>query len=348
VRGRTGYDADDAGEPAAPWPPDRERLWEILQAVPAGITVLGSDGALLFANVAAARLAGFSTAASMVAAGAEEARARLEIRDEAGEPVPADRLPCHLALTGQQPAPLAIRLHDHRTGERRRARLSAASIPDESSGGWHAITAINEVGAARRGAGEPVRTGSPDLDEERAAAEVNRAAELSAIIGAMGEGIVVFAASGTAVLANPAAEDLFPGIATWTYAELLGRLEDGPAEGPPLGAVGGPVELRTSERTERWIEVSADPIAPGGAAPGETIIVLRDVTATRQREAVRDMFVGMLSHELRTPVTTIYAGAKVLARHRDALTGPWLEIFDWASLEFAVVSRLQRESFFAA
>jgi two-component system sensor histidine kinase KdpD len=51
----------------------------------------------------------------------------------------------------------------------------------------------------------------------------------------------------------------------------------------------------------------------------ETILVLRDVTELRQRESIRDSFVGILSHELRTPVTTIYAGAKVLARPKGRL-----------------------------
>jgi two-component system phosphate regulon sensor histidine kinase PhoR len=46
----------------------------------------------------------------------------------------------------------------------------------------------------------------------------------------------------------------------------------------------------------------------------ETIVLLRDVTRSRQQQAVRDTFIGVLSHELRTPVTTIYAGSKVLAR----------------------------------
>ena len=47
--------------------------------------------------------------------------------------------------------------------------------------------------------------------------------------------------------------------------------------------------------------------------------MLRDVTAARQRQAIRDTFIGVLSHELRTPVTTIYAGSKVLSRDGDEL-----------------------------
>ena len=44
------------------------------------------------------------------------------------------------------------------------------------------------------------------------------------------------------------------------------------------------------------------------------ILVIRDVTAARERDQARDAFIGMLSHELRTPITTIYAGSKLLAR----------------------------------
>ena len=48
-------------------------------------------------------------------------------------------------------------------------------------------------------------------------------------------------------------------------------------------------------------------------------MVLRDVTEARRREAVRETFIGVLSHELRTPVTTIFGGAKLLAREHSTL-----------------------------
>ena len=38
------------------------------------------------------------------------------------------------------------------------------------------------------------------------------------------------------------------------------------------------------------------------------------MTAFRQGQALREAFLGLLSHELRTPVTTIYGGAAVLAK----------------------------------
>jgi two-component system, OmpR family, sensor histidine kinase KdpD len=60
--------------------------------------------------------------------------------------------------------------------------------------------------------------------------------------------------------------------------------------------------------------VTAYPVLAGG-----TILVMRDITAARDARAVRDAFIGILSHELRTPVTTIYGGSEVLARSGSTL-----------------------------
>jgi PAS domain S-box-containing protein len=149
-----------------------------------------------------------------------------------------------------------------------------------------------------------------------AVAEHARAAELNAVIRAMGEGVVVCDREGRIILANPAAEDVFPDTDETTYADILGELEDPDHVAPKLGRTDGPVELRARNGDERWIEVSTWPVGhdQGDDLRDETIVVLRDVTEARQRQAVRDTFIGVLSHELRTPVTTIYAGAKVLSR----------------------------------
>jgi signal transduction histidine kinase len=58
-----------------------------------------------------------------------------------------------------------------------------------------------------------------------------------------------------------------------------------------------------------------------GERVGRTVFVLRDVTDTRDLRPIRDAFLSVLSHELRTPITTIYAGSSVLAR-RPALSAP--------------------------
>jgi PAS domain S-box-containing protein len=153
-----------------------------------------------------------------------------------------------------------------------------------------------------------------------AESEHARAAELNAIIRAMGDGLFVCSPDGAITMSNPAAEDLFPIVAEQTFADVLAQLDDPDGEAPELGKAGGPVELRAIEGEERWIELSTFPVVHDDDAGGiETIVMLRDVTAARQRQAIRDTFIGVLSHELRTPVTTIFAGSKVLARDGDHL-----------------------------
>jgi PAS domain S-box-containing protein len=156
-----------------------------------------------------------------------------------------------------------------------------------------------------------------------AESEHARAAELNAVILAIGDGIFVCGPDGRIALSNPAAENIFPNVEEQTYAEILDQLIDPAGEAPELGQAGGPVELRAREGDERWIELSTYPVVrredAGPESGQETIVMLRDVTEARQRQAIRDTFIGVLSHELRTPVTTIFAGSKVLAREEDHL-----------------------------
>ncbi len=155
-----------------------------------------------------------------------------------------------------------------------------------------------------------------------AQAEHSRAAELNAVIRAMGEAVVVCAADGTVSLANPAADRLFPDIAGQTYTAIIARLQDRDGTAPRLGTPGGPVELQMRTDPVRWVEIATYSVNVGiglATTGEETIVVMRDVTETRRREAVRETFIGVLSHELRTPVTTIFGGAKLLARERTTL-----------------------------
>ena len=150
-----------------------------------------------------------------------------------------------------------------------------------------------------------------------AEAEHARAAELNAVIRAMGEAVVVCSKDGVITLSNPAAQALFPDVEARTYDDIVAQLQDPDRLAPGLGELAGPIELRTKQDLEQWVELSVYPVSSGailGASTDETIVVMRDVTQARRLEAVRQTFIGVLSHELRTPVTTIFGGAKLLAR----------------------------------
>lgn len=182
-----------------------------------------------------------------------------------------------------------------------------------------------------------------------AEAEHARAAELNAVIRAIGDGIIVCDRSGRVILCNPAARELFGPTAGTTYSEVLRGVE-GADEAPALGARGGPVELKLRGEEERWVEVSTFPVDVAASTepppaergePGEAIVMFRDVTVARQRQAVRDTFLGVLSHELRTPITTIFAASKVLGRTESSLTDDLRrEIFEDVRIEAERLHRL--------
>ncbi|HEV8489537.1 MAG TPA: ATP-binding protein [Candidatus Limnocylindrales bacterium] len=157
-----------------------------------------------------------------------------------------------------------------------------------------------------------------------------RAAELQAVIEAMGEAVVVSDGAGRVGLVNPAAEALFAGRPIQTYDDLLSRFEHRP--GPALDPTTGPVEVRMRDQRGKWLELRVYPVrgtagrTAGPDEPESRIAVMRDITTARQARAQHDAFLGILSHELRTPITTIYAGSKVLARDEPMDERTWREL----------------------
>jgi PAS domain S-box-containing protein len=148
-----------------------------------------------------------------------------------------------------------------------------------------------------------------------ATSERRRAAELNAILEAMREGILVVDANRRVRLANAAAIEICRGSVE-TLDGLAANLGMPVDALPPLQR---PTEAYSVEvRDGRWIELAAYPTE--GAAVleagelGATIVVLRDVTRSREASQAQEAFMGVLSHELRTPVTSIYGYAKVLQR----------------------------------
>jgi PAS domain S-box-containing protein len=226
----------------------------------------------------------------------------------------ADRFAGHVAALVAGRADATTLMLDYLSGNGRSIAVEVVLQPIDLPGGTRVIVAIARDIRGRIEA--QIRL------QRLAEQEHSRAAELNAVIRAMGEAVVVCAADGTISLSNPAGESIFPDADERTYGDILAQLQDPDGLAPMLGTLGGPVELRAAGDPERWIEIATYPVGTGSTTPGPpeaTIVVMRDVTESRRREAVRETFIGVLSHELRTPVTTIFGGAKLLARERSTL-----------------------------
>jgi PAS domain S-box-containing protein len=80
-----------------------DELASILRSVEDGITAQGPDGALVYANDAAARLCGLASAEEMLSLSGAELMERFEIIGEDGEPLPLEQMPNRRVIAGRAP-----------------------------------------------------------------------------------------------------------------------------------------------------------------------------------------------------------------------------------------------------
>jgi signal transduction histidine kinase len=156
---------------------------------------------------------------------------------------------------------------------------------------------------------------------------------LAAIVDQVGEGIVMADAGGTLRLANRAAQALGVRVGTRLAAEEDSPLfeQDGQPmprpEIPLLRALRGEtvealVQVNGSSRT---LNLVALPLRRADGSLRGAVATFRDETDRVDREAqekqtalFRERFIGILGHDLRSPLSAILAGAQLIARQPDA------------------------------
>jgi PAS domain S-box-containing protein len=106
----------------------RNQLEAILRGAADGITAQDATGRIVYANEAAARMVGFSSARDLVEAPLDEVMAKFELLDEEGSPFPPERLPGRRALAGEEGAEEVMRFRILATGEERWTIVKAMPI----------------------------------------------------------------------------------------------------------------------------------------------------------------------------------------------------------------------------
>ena len=168
-------------------------------------------------------------------------------------------------------------------------------------------------------------SGIPDMDamvealrgmheelETRFAALREQQAETQALVNAMVEGVLSCNREGGAVTANPAARKLLGYGAKSPLPDLPVLFHHEEARKAVAATLRG--ELTPDREVDldgRICLLSARPLPVGGA-----VVVLHDLTELRRLETVRRDFVANVSHELKTPLTSISGYAETLLGDR--------------------------------
>ncbi len=189
------------------------------------------------------------------------------------------------------------------------------------------LTALSTAARAIAAGDRPrfPRSGIPDIDAlvqtlrdmhhqlaDRFDALRHGQAESAALVEAMVEGVLAADGKGRILTANSAARRLLG----YGPEEPLPDLQElfrvkGARDVVSQVTQGAVVEGRELELDGRMLLVSARPLNSGGA-----VLVLHDVTNVRRLEAVRRDFVANVSHELKTPLTSIAGYAETLVSDR--------------------------------
>jgi PAS domain S-box-containing protein len=134
---------------------------------------------------------------------------------------------------------------------------------------------------------------------------VRQRAHERAVIDGSADGIAVLDEQGNVKQWNPAAHR----ITGMPASEVMGA--------PPPFPLPEPGERRTHKLTSgRWLDVLCTALGGGG----ERVVDFRDVTAAKELEEAKDLFLATTSHELRTPITVVQGFASTLASRWDQLS----------------------------
>jgi PAS domain S-box-containing protein len=134
---------------------------------------------------------------------------------------------------------------------------------------------------------------------------VRQRAHERAVIDASADGIAVLDGEGLVRQWNPAASEL-TGVSA----------KDALGQPPPFPLPEPGAKLAHKLESGRWLDV----LCAALDGRDERVLDFRDVTAAKELEEAKDLFLATTSHELRTPITVVQGFASTLASRWDKLS----------------------------
>lgn len=168
-------------------------------------------------------------------------------------------------------------------------------------------------------------TGHRELQLRQARDEQRR---LAGVIAAIPEAVVVAAPpDGRIVAINEAAQDLFGDLAQGHIGSMLSDPNGEPldADSLPINlamtlhdtAIGRELLVTRQDGSTVPVLASAAPIRGDGGEVSAVVGAFRDISALKEATRIKDEFVSVVSHELRSPLTPIRGFVQLVAKELD-------------------------------
>lgn len=146
-----------------------------------------------------------------------------------------------------------------------------------------------------------------------------QAAQLSAVLDSMAEGVIAIdhgqhiasmnSAARSLLEISPSAERGHLLAEVVRQPEILDAAQETVEKGRPVRTE---TALRRADGTEVRIEVRANPLFDEHQRPSGAVLVIHDINRLWQLERIRRDFVANVSHELKTPITSIKGSVETL------------------------------------
>ncbi len=125
---------------------------------------------------------------------------------------------------------------------------------------------------------------------------------IQTIVAGMADGVVVTDAGDTVVMCNQAAEEML-GIQVGSL--WFTDLPSSKAAGIEHPAARGEGTTTTLKRGNRVLSVSTTRLSGNGGVSQGAMYVVRDITQWAEQDQIKSDFISQVSHDLRTPLTTV-------------------------------------------
>ncbi len=181
----------------------RDQLRIILQGINDGVTAQDKNGEILFANDAAAKLAGFASADEMIATPIEKIRTNYELFEEDGKPLSYEKHPVRRVFKEGASSQLNFRWHLLKEGVNRWMNFTSSPIFDQRGQVQISINILKDI-----------------TEDKEAEVKLKDAHErLQTMLASINNGVIATDVEGRIELMNPMAEKL----TGWTQAQALGK-----------------------------------------------------------------------------------------------------------------------------